>query len=55
MKALPIPEIYPFASATSEQALKQWGFAHGVLYVKALIQRGLDAQQNPAMDVKLPG
>jgi hypothetical protein len=45
IRHLGIPELFPFATATSEQALKQWGFAYGVIWFKQKLAQALAAQQ----------
>lgn len=51
LKALPIPEMFPFATCTGEQALKQWGFAQGVLYVKSMIHQAHEQHRKAATDM----
>lgn len=51
LKALPIPEMFPFNTCTGEQALKQWGFAQGVLFVKAMIKQSNDAARKSNTDM----
>jgi hypothetical protein len=56
IKALPIPELTPFNKATGEDALKQWGFSMGILHVKMLVAKSLEAQNQNKLTttVKLP-
>lgn len=46
VRSVQIPELHGLSTLTGEQALKQVSYSHGVLFLKALIRQGHEANKN---------